>query len=97
MVWKWLKRWRPNLGSARHVVMYLRSGCHLCDEAWAMLERAAKRYRLTLAKLDVDTDPALAARYGLEVPVVEIDGKVRFRGWVNAVLLERLLGKDADG
>jgi len=36
-------------------------------------------------------DPALAERYGLTVPVVAVDGKVRFKGVVNPVLLERLL------
>jgi len=70
-------------------VMYTREGCHLCDEAWAILE--AEHGRLRLSRMDVDTDPALAERYGLEVPVVVIDGVVRFRGRVNAVLLRRLL------
>ena len=41
--------------------------------------------------MDVDADPALAKQYGECVPVVTIDGKVRFRGRVNAVLLERML------
>ena len=40
-------------------------------------------------------DRALLARqgkaHGLSVPVVAIDGKIRFRGVVNPVLLERLL------
>jgi predicted thioredoxin/glutaredoxin len=33
------------------------------------------------------------AEYGLHVPVIAIDGKVRFKGQVNPVLLERLLKK----
>lgn len=75
----------------REVVMYTRQGCHLCEDAWQVLERAARRHRLSLTKIDVDTDPALAERYGLCVPVVLIDGKERFRGVVNAALLERVL------
>jgi hypothetical protein len=41
--------------------------------------------------VDVEGDPELAARYGDSVPVVTVNGKVRFRGRVNDVLLRRLL------
>jgi hypothetical protein len=76
------------------IVLYTRQGCHLCDDARAVLDAAGRRYRLEVRPVDVDTDPDLAARYGLEVPVVEIAGRVRFRGRVNRVLLERLLRKE---
>jgi glutaredoxin len=75
----------------REVLTYTRQGCHLCDDAWEVLQRAATRHRLSLTKIDVDGDPALAERYGECVPVVLIDGRVRFRGVVNEVLLERVL------
>jgi glutaredoxin len=71
--------------------MYTRQGCHLCDDAWALLERSAERHRLTLRQIDIDTDPTLVEQYGLCVPVVVIDGRERFRGVVNEVLLEREL------
>ena len=70
--------------------MFTRRGCHLCDDAWALLEKAQQRHGFALAKVDIDTDAELTARYGLEIPVVEINGQVRFRGVVNAVLLQRL-------
>jgi glutaredoxin len=90
MVWNWLRRWWHRSARVRHVVMYSRAGCHLCDAAWALLEQARARSHFTLEKIDVDADAALAARYGSEVPVVVIDGKERFRGRVNAVLLNRV-------
>ena len=70
--------------------MYTRAGCHLCDDAWTLLEVARSRHGFTLAKIDIDADRELAERFGAEVPVVEVNGKVRFRGVVNAVLLQRL-------
>jgi glutaredoxin len=73
--------------------MYTRQGCHLCEEAWQQLEQAQKRYGFTLGQVDVDGDPQLMRDYGECVPVVTIDGKVRFRGRVNRVLLERLLAR----
>jgi hypothetical protein len=47
--------------------------------------------------VDVDSDPELAGRYDTLVPVVAIDGKVRFKGMVNPVLFERLLVAEARG
>src|SRR2546425_1156057 len=81
MGWGWLFG-RRRRGAGRRVVMYTRQGCHLCDEAWEVLERARRRHGLALSRVDVDTSAELAARYGLEVPVVEVDGRVRFRGGV---------------
>jgi glutaredoxin len=70
--------------------MYSRASCHLCDEAWVLLEQACAQNHFTLERIDVDTDAELVERYGSEVPVVVIDGKERFRGRVNAVLLKRV-------
>jgi glutaredoxin len=93
MVLEWLTGRRGKPASPAEVVLYTRAGCHLCDDARAVLEAAGQRHPLTLRVVDVDADPELAARYGLEIPVVVIDGKLRFRGRVNAALLERLLRK----
>ena len=51
-------------------VLYDRDGCHLCAEARAQLERLAPVLDFDVTVLDVDADPALAARYGERVPVV---------------------------
>jgi hypothetical protein len=42
--------------------------------------------------VDIDADPELQSQFDHCVPVVAIDGKVRFRGRVNPTLLKRLLG-----
>lgn len=72
----------------RPTIVYTRRGCHLCDEAVDLL----RTYGLQPELVDVDADPELRAKYNECVPVVVIDGKPRFRGRVNRVLLERLLG-----
>jgi glutaredoxin len=69
------------------VILYTRAGCHLCDEALAVL----RRHGLQPALIDIDSDPALRERFNLCVPVVEIDGKERFRGRINEILLRRTL------
>lgn len=86
-MWSWL----CGSNEAREVILYTRQGCHLCDDALAVLRDAARSHPLALRQVDIDTDPTLVAEYGLCVPVVLIDGKVRFRGIVNPVLLHRIL------
>ena len=71
----------------KRVNLYTRQGCHLCDEAFEILTRNG----LLPESIDIDSDPALQARCSECVPVVEIDGQIRFRGTVNEVLLKRLL------
>ncbi|MCI0333240.1 MAG: glutaredoxin family protein [Planctomycetes bacterium] len=69
------------------VVLYTRNGCHLCDNA----EQVLLQHGLQPTLVDIDADPALKTRFDACVPVVEIDGRVRFRGRVDAVLLRRIL------
>jgi glutaredoxin len=68
-------------------LIYTRPGCHLCEEAEALLRKHGIEPQL----VDIDADPALRERYTTCVPVVVIDGKERFRGRVNEILLRRLL------
>src|SRR5215831_18264462 len=75
------------------VILLTRKGCHLCDDALEVLQVHRKEYRFQLEIIDVDSSPELAAKHGDCVPVVLVDGKVRFRGRVNEVLLKRLLEK----
>ena len=69
------------------VILYTRAGCHLCDDAEAVLAA----HGLHAERVDVDRHPELRARYGECVPVVEIDGKERFRGRIDPLLLRRLI------
>jgi hypothetical protein len=72
------------------LVLYTRTGCHLCDEARATLNKYAV-YLPPIVEVDIDDNPALVAQFSTCVPVVEFDGKVRFRGRVSELLLRRLI------
>lgn len=71
------------------VVLYTRQGCHLCDDACDVLVN----HGLSPQSVDIDADPELVAKYTECVPVVVIDGRERFRGRINEVLLKRLLAE----
>ena len=69
------------------VILYTRQNCCLCDDAKQVLES----YGLEPSLVDIDEHPDKLAMYNECVPVVEINGKVHFRGKVNEVLLRRIL------
>jgi glutaredoxin len=88
--WRWLTRPRVRLEHVR-LILFTRQGCHLCEDAWKVLTQAQQRFGFALETIDVDSDPELASLHGESVPVVTVNGKVRFKGRVNPVLLTRLL------
>lgn len=76
------------------VELYTRPGCHLCDDAHAVIEAVRAGFPLELTIVDVTSDPALEARYGHDVPVVLVGGRAAFRHrLVAAELLEALEGR----
>lgn len=68
-----------------------RPDCCLCDEAAAAVADAAQRRLCTWEKVDIDRDAALSQRYGLDIPVLLIDGETCFRHHVDARMLDEML------
>ncbi len=61
--------------SAHRVTLYTRPGCHLCEAAQQVVERVVGAAYQAVDIDDEAADPALALRYGEEVPVVCVDGR----------------------
>lgn len=57
------------------LTIYGRPGCHLCEKMAAVVQRVAEQVPLTLQEVDISTDPALEAQYGVEIPVLLVNGK----------------------
>jgi glutaredoxin len=89
-----LVRPRPRADHLTFTV-YTRRDCCCCHKALDLLKGYQRLHRFAIDEVDIDGDPDLVAAHGTSVPVVAIDGKVRFRGVVNPVLLERLLTAEA--
>ena len=70
------------------VVLYARPGCHLCEEARAMLERAG----VTFDERDIESDADLFKRYLERIPVIAIDGEEAFELVVDERALRARLG-----
>ena len=59
------------------LTIYSRAGCHLCDEMKAVVRRVVDSTVAPIAveEIDISTDPDLEARYGVEIPVLLVDGR----------------------
>ena len=62
----------------RKVVIYTKEGCHLCERVIAELDKLSKMHSFEVSIRDITNDLELFERYRNIVPVVSIDGVVRF-------------------
>jgi glutaredoxin len=73
------------------VTLYGKPGCHLCDDARAVVERVRAEHPFELREVDVSLDPQLNREYGERIPVLALDGEELFDYFVEeAVLVQRL-------
>ncbi len=56
------------------VTLYGRPGCHLCDDARAVIARVCADLGESFTEVDIDSDSALLDRFGEEIPVTFVDG-----------------------
>ena len=68
-------------------------GCHLCDDARAVLERVGEPF----GQIDITTDDALHAAYLERIPVITLDGEEVFELFVDEAALRALLSKVGRG
>ena len=71
------------------VTLYGKPGCHLCDDARAVVERVRAEHPFDVREVDVSLDPALHREYGERIPVLELDGEELFEFHVDPEELAR--------
>jgi len=62
-----------------HVILYSKPGCHLCEVMKAEMAKSGCDELYELEETNIESDPALLARYRYEVPVLLIDGREAFK------------------
>ena len=81
--------------STVRITLYSRPDCHLCETMRDIVVPLAHEMGASFDEVDVDEDPAIAARYDLEVPVLCVNGEKAFSIRVGAAELRRHLQKVA--
>ena len=61
------------------VILYTTSGCHLCEQALAMLTEL--NLDLCIKQIEISADDGLVEAYGLRIPVIASPGNARELDW----------------
>ena len=75
----------------RLVTLYTRPGCHLCEEAKALIEPTLGEFGATLREVNIDEDAVLRQRYGTDIPVIFIGSRKAAKHRVDPVKFRRQL------
>jgi hypothetical protein len=75
----------------RRVAFFTARGCHLCEQALAVVREARAHTPFELEIVDIAGDARLEAEYRTLLPVIEIDGVRSFTYFVTVeALLDRM-------
>ena len=78
------------------LTLYGRPECHLCHDMRAVVEALRAEVPFELEEVDVDGDPALAAAYGEEIPVLLVNGRKAFKYRVTPAELRARLAREPE-
>jgi glutaredoxin len=56
------------------VTVYGRTGCHLCEDALAVLDSLSAELNFEIKEILIDGNDELQSLYGEQIPVIQIDG-----------------------
>jgi glutaredoxin len=79
--------------SSDRVVVYGKPGCHLCEDAVAVVARVCADVGVGWSEHDISGDDELMRTYGEQLPVTFVDGRQHDFWRVDEVRLRTALGR----
>jgi glutaredoxin len=79
------------------VTLYTRPGCHLCEEAKAVMAPLLAEFGARLREVNIDDDAVLRARYDHDVPVIFLGARKVAKHRVVAAQFRRQLEESGRG
>jgi len=79
------------------VIIYSKPGCHLCEEAKAVMHAAGCSDLFKIDEVNIESDPALLARYRYDIPVIMIAGEEAFRHRLSAEEFKTWISRKSEG
>jgi glutaredoxin len=73
------------------LLIYSRPGCHLCEDAKAVLQRVGAEYGANVEEINIENDPQAFEKYRYEIPVVFLEDVKLFKFRVEEDLLLKAL------
>jgi len=79
----------PGLGA--RITLFTKPGCHLCDEARAVVERVCTEVGTSYDEVDITASTELTSAYAEQIPVTFVDGRQHDFWRVDEARLRRAL------
>jgi glutaredoxin len=73
------------------VTFYKRTQCGLCEDAKITLKLLQEELEFNINEIDIDESDDLTERFGLMIPVVELDGEILQYGQIDYFTLSKRL------
>ena len=86
----WIDRTRPRRRRAT-LTLFTGPSCGLCETLKAELKTLGAARHFDLQEVDITKDRTLKKRYGLSIPVLELDGQLLLSGRIDPAELRRAL------
>ena len=81
-------------GTGLKLVLYGRPDCPLCEEMEGIVGPIAATVGAVVEHINIETDPALEAQYGHDIPILFINGRKAFKHRVTAAELRARLRRE---
>lgn len=73
------------------VYYYTRKKCPLCEDGLLILQKLQREYPFKLIEKDIEKSDELTEKFGLMIPVVEIQGEIIQYGIIDPVTIDKRL------
>lgn len=73
------------------VIFYTRNRCPLCVDAKLILQHLQKDYQFLIIERDIDTSDEWTEKFGIMIPVIEIEGEIIQYGMIDTLTIEERL------
>lgn len=67
-----------------HIIFYTKPGCHLCEDAAALLKSLRGEFEFTVEEIDITTDREIFKQYFEKIPVFVVDGRTTIAAPIRA-------------
>jgi hypothetical protein len=79
------------------LTLYTRNDCELCREMEDIISAELPKFDARIQRIEIDGDPGLEARFGVEVPVLFVNDRKAFKYRCTSRELRNRLAREARG
>jgi len=78
------------------LILYTRNDCELCQEMEEVIAAELPKFNAHIRRVEIDGDPDLEARFGIEVPVLFVNDRKAFKYRCTAAELRKRLAREGE-